>query len=565
MHLTIGVTGHRDLLADEVPALKKKVREFFLQMQSDFPDLELQLITPLAEGSDRLVADVAQAMGIEIIVPLPMSQTDYEEDFSSPEAVEVFRESMKDARVIHLRTMPESAGLMISSEDRDRQYAQLGIFISNHSQVLLALWDGKSSTAPGGTASVVNYHLTAVMPGYAVAEESPNLLADNENDLAYHIVCSRDRPDGQPKEGLEPLKAAWITAHYGLESGEQMPLEYRIMLNRLEDFGRDQAKYQAEIDKEGADLLKDAPDLEYPAGTQVIAERHRVADWLAIHFQKRISLGLIAIHVIAVVIGLVFIVYSEFDGLDFLVNFFLLAFMAGFLVFKIGERRQWHRKHLDYRALAEGLRVQFYWSLAGVIDLRSAEFAYDNFLQKQDVDLGWIRHVMRNVSLSRSRDRLPSSKWVDWVIEQWVGDEAGQSGQLSYYKRKQLEKAVRFKRTTTLGRITLWVGIVIAVVLALVGTDLTDFQRNILLVLMGIFPLMAGVRDAYSHKKAEKELIKQYRFMRGILANAKRLLDSTDDIHFRRRVLRALGNAALEEDAEWILMHRERPLEHSGI
>jgi hypothetical protein len=290
-----------------------------------------------------------------------------------------------------------------------------------------------------------------------------------------------------------------------------------------------------------------------------------VADWLAIHFQKRISFGLIAIHVLAVVIGLVFIIYSEFDGLDFLVNFFLFAFLIGFVIFKIGERRQWHRKHLDYRALAEGLRVQFYWSLAGVIDLRSAEFAYDNFLQKQDVDLGWIRHVMRNVSLARSRDRLPSPQWVEWVIEQWVGNEKDQTGQYAYYKRKQLEKAKRYKRTTNLGRIALWVGIIIAVWLAIAGQDMTGFQRNVLLVLMGIFPLIAGIRDAYSHKKAEKELIKQYRFMSGILANARRLLDSTDDIHFRRRVLRALGNAALEEDAEWILMHRERPLEHSGI
>ena len=536
-----------------------------MQLQSGFPGLELQLITPLAEGSDRLVADVAQELDIELIVPLPMPQADYEEDFSSPEAVEAFRESMKNARVINLRTVPETAGLIISPEDRDRQYAQLGIFISNHSQILLALWDGKSSTAPGGTASVVNYHLTAVMPGYAVAEESPNLLADNENDLAYHIVCSRDRPEGEPKQGQEPCETAWITAHYGLESADQMPMEYRVMLNRLEDFGRDQARYQAEIDKDGADLLANAPDLEYPAGTQIIAERHRVADWLAIHFQKRISFGLIAIHVIAVVIGLIFIVYSEFDGLDFLVNFFLLAFLAGFVVFKVGEQRQWHRKHLDYRALAEGLRVQFYWSLAGVIDVRSAEFAYDNFLQKQDVDLGWIRHVMRNVSLSRSRDRIPSSKWVAWVIEQWVGDEAGHSGQLSYYKRKQIEKASKFKRTTYLGRITLWAGIAIALILALAGTDMSDLNRHLLLVLMGIFPLIAGIRDAYSHKKAEKELIKQYRFMRGILANARRLLDSTDDVHFRRRVLRALGNAALEEDAEWILMHRERPLEHSGI
>jgi hypothetical protein len=264
-------------------------------------------------------------------------------------------------------------------------------------------------------------------------------------------------------------------------------------------------------------------------------------------------------------IGLVFILYSEFDGLEYLVNFFLLAIVAGFVIFKIGERRQWHRKYLDYRALAEGLRVQFYWSLAGVIDVKSAEFAYDNFLQKQDVDLGWIRHVMRNVSLARSRDQVPAQAWLSWVIEQWVGDEAGDSGQLAYYRRKELEKIARFKRTTYIGRMALWVGILIAITLALIGTDISSFQHKVLLVMMGVFPLIAGVRDAYSHKKAEKELIKQYRFMHGIFANARRLLDGSDDPEFRRRVLRALGNAALEEDAEWILMHRERPLEHSGL
>lgn len=565
MHLTIGVTGHRNLVAEEIPALKETVRKFFLQLRSEFPDLDLQLISPLAEGSDRLVADVALELGVGLIVPLPMPQAEYEQDFPSTAAVEAFRASLEKARVIHLRTLPEVAGRPVTENDRNRQYAQLGIFISNHSQVLLALWDGKPSAATGGTASVVDYHLTAVMPGYAMAEDSPNLLADNENDLVYHIVCSRDQSDGRPRQGLQPLQAIWVTAHFGLESGDRIPLEYHVMLERLQEFGRDREKYQSAIDKEGADLLECAPDLELPVGTRNISEQHRVADWLAIHFQKRISGGLIAIHSLAVLVGLIFIVYSEFDGLDFLVNFFLLAFIAGFVLFKIGERRQWHRKHLDYRALAEGLRVQFYWSLAGVIDVQSAEFAYDNFLQKQDVDLGWIRHVMRNVSLSRSRDEVPLEAWVDWVIEEWVGDESGTTGQLSYYRRKELEKTRRFRRTTYLGRTALWAGILIAVLLAFAGTQMSDQQRHLLLVLMGIFPLIAGIRDAYSHKKAEKELIKQYRFMSGILANARRLLDSSDDADFRRRVLRALGNAALEEGAEWILMHRERPLEHSGL
>jgi len=565
MHLTIGVTGHRDLLEEEVPALKEKVREFFALLKSDYPDLDLQLITPLAEGSDRLVADVALEFGVELIVPLPMPQAAYEQDFSSPAAVEVFRSSLQQARIIHLRTLQTTSSDGLSQEDKSRQYAQMGIFISNHSQVLLALWDGKNTAELGGTASVVKYHLTAVMPGFSVAEDSPNLLADNENDLVYHIVCSRDRPEGQPAEGLVPLQTRWETAQFGLESGENLPVEYKIMWHRLQDYGRDRTKYAPDIKESGANLLESALDIELPVGTREIAEQHRIADWLAIHFQKRISLGLIAIHGIAVLIGLVFIMYSEFDGLDFLVNVFLLAFLAGFILFRIGERRQWHRKHLDYRALAEGLRVQFYWSLAGVIDVQSAEFAYDNFLQKQDVDLGWIRHVMRNVSLSRSRDHVPKPEWVEWVIEQWVGDEDSKTGQLSYYRSKEMDKARKFRRTTFLGKITLWVGMLIAVLLAIAGTDMADTHRHYLLVLMGVLPLFAGVRDAYSHKKAEKELIKQYRFMRGILANARRLLDSSDDVNFRRSVLRALGNAALEEGAEWILMHRERPLEHSGL
>ena len=567
MHLTIGVTGHRDLLAQEVPALKDIVRGFFLQLRQDFPDLDLQLITPLAEGSDQLVADVALELGIELIVPMPMAQAEYEKDFSSPVAVEVFRSMLKTAKVICLSTGPGSDRVPGSIAERKRLYARMGVFISNHSQILLALWDGKKQGTIGGTSGVVNYHLTAVMPGFSVSEESPNLLADNENDLAYHIACSRDRPDGRPTKGLEPLQTAWVSAHFGRAAGNNMPQEYAIMLHRLQDFGRDKERYSATIESQGSDFLNNTKGLDKPAGIRAISKQYRAADWLAIHFQKRVSSGLIATHSLAVLMGLAFILYSEFDGLEILVWVFLLAFLAGFVLFKIGERRQWHRKYLDYRALAEGLRVQLYWSLAGVVDVHSTEFAYDNFLQKQDVDLGWIRHVMRNASLLRSGNEDPPKEWVDWVIEQWVGTGtgAGGGGQLAYYRNKEVEKSDRFRRTTLLGMLSLWIGILIAVVLVTMGSTMIELQRQVLLVFMGIFPLIAGIRDAYSHKKAEKELIKQYRFMHGVFANAKRLLDGSDDIKFRRRVLRALGNAALEEDAEWILMHRERPLEHSGL
>jgi hypothetical protein len=82
---------------------------------------------------------------------------------------------------------------------------------------------------------------------------------------------------------------------------------------------------------------------------------------------------------------------------------------------------------------------------------------------------------------------------------------------------------------------------------------------------MGVLPLVAGIWNAYSHKKAEKELIKQYGFMSRVFRKARKLLDETADITFQRQVLRALGQAALDEGAEWLLMHRERPLEHGRL
>jgi hypothetical protein len=80
-------------------------------------------------------------------------------------------------------------------------------------------------------------------------------------------------------------------------------------------------------------------------------------------------------------------------------------------------------------------------------------------------------------------------------------------------------------------------------------------------VLMAILPLIAATRGALAQKKAEKELVKQYRFMHRIFSNARRQLTVAETDDERREILKAVGQAALDEHAEWILIHRERPLE----
>ena len=567
LSLIVGVTGHRDLVEDEVFPLRKRVKGFLHDLVEQYPALEVQVLCGLAEGADQLVAEEALSLGLTVIAVLPFEQEEFENDFPDPDALDKFRQLAKQCQLIQLPRLQADEALDLSTdiECRSRHYAQLGIFLSNHCQILMALWDSRRNTSLGGTGSVVTYHLTGVMPGYDLGEASPNLLADNENDLTYHIVCSRNREGGEPSENLSPLECYWVTGHFGRQSGQHIPHEYAQMLDRLAEFATDLNREQEDIAAQANGLMSAAIDAPRPPGLDFVDDLYTRADWMAVFYQKKFAFGLMLSHLLAVLMGLVFIVYSEFIEQSLLAISFMALFAIGVLFHLLGEKKEWHRKYLDYRALAEGLRVQVYWNLAGVINHRSATFAYDNFLQKQDVDLAWIRHVMRLASLRRSRHHIPDERWVPWVIDQWVGEPGGREGQLGYYQYKARTRAKVYRRTVLYGNLALWGGVAMAGFLGVFARVLSDQQAVILLILMGVLPLIAGVRDAYSHKKADKELIKQYQFMAHVFANARRLIDGSDDVQFQRQVLKAVGNAALEEHAEWLLMHRERPLEHGGI
>ena len=376
----------------------------------------------------------------------------------------------------------------------------------------------------------------------------------------------RDRADGEPAAGLEPGQAAWFSSRADGARTAQLPADYRVLLERLQRFARDWHEKEEVIARNSCSLLGSAPGLPPPSGSELTDRLFQAADGLAVHYQQRVHRGLRAVHLLAVLMGLEFILYAEFDGPAYMVLLFLALFFAGVIVHLVGEKHEWHRKYLDYRALAEGLRVQLYWNLAGVVDSLSVEFAYDNFLQQQDVDLGWIRHVMRRASMFRVRGEQPDPRWAAWVIGEWVGDATrDRQGQLAYYSRKQRENTSRYRRTNRLGTLSLWAGIGFALLLLLIGGEGHAGTRQWLLILMGALPLIAGIWDAYSHKRAEKELIKQYAFMGRVFRKARALLDNNTEIGFQRRVLKALGEAALDEGAEWLLMHRERPLEHGKL
>jgi hypothetical protein len=136
-------------------------------------------------------------------------------------------------------------------------------------------------------------------------------------------------------------------------------------------------------------------------------------------------------------------------------------------------------------------------------------------------------------------------------------------GQLAYFGEGTRRRERAYRTTTLLGELALGGGILGAVILLVGGNRMGSGAQAQLLVAMGLLPLLAGIREAFSYKNADKELIKQFRFMSRLFGSCRARLDLARDPAESRYLLRALGNACLEEHAEWILLHRERPIETS--
>ena len=151
-----GVSGHRDLVSADLPELRTQIETVYSRFRSAYPDASLQLLSPLAEGADRLAAELALACGIKLFVPMPMAQAEYEGDFTSATSLGEFRRLLAAAEWSwEVSNEDEPKERRRSDTDiRAMKYAAVGDYIAQKSHVLLLLWDGRDNEKVGGTAWV---------------------------------------------------------------------------------------------------------------------------------------------------------------------------------------------------------------------------------------------------------------------------------------------------------------------------------------------------------------------------------------------------------------------------
>jgi len=143
--LRIAVSGHRYISTDE--QIVKTIRSLLAKMVNDHTEETIYLISALAEGSDQLVAaNAAEMPKIKLIVPLPMPVSDYLTDFILDSGKIRFREML---------TLATEMVVLPPCKDNNAAYQQLGNYLVEQCDCLIAIWNGEFNHEKGGTGEVV--------------------------------------------------------------------------------------------------------------------------------------------------------------------------------------------------------------------------------------------------------------------------------------------------------------------------------------------------------------------------------------------------------------------------
>lgn len=570
--LLIGVTGHRDLLYQETAPLRVAARNFLVQLQGRFPNAPLCLASSLSAGADLLVTEEALGLGIDCIAVLPLPLDAYREDFENPDELRHFEAVLDRCRqrlVCPLKegVRPEDAA--IAGPARTAQYALAGEIIAGASFILLALWDGRGAVNAAGTAHTVEFRLARrAWLEDASDPDQQDLLPNLQPDLVYHIVASRG--GGPPVPGLAPLQE-------GYRCGPDAPLQAHLpasavlVAERTAELNRDLRRHAVSISRDvSADELT-ADLAAIPASVVDATHLFNAIDWLAGRMRRNVMRTLYATSVLMVIMGVFFLAYShgvECSFCHYAILGFLAAFVALLGINVLANARHWHRRYLESRALAEGLRVELFWAVAGVAT-NGTPAVHRALLKQADPGLEWIPNTIRAVSLMLA-DLRPTGivGGLDFAMRQWVGvnsETGSRSQQLYYYWHASRTKAAFASFAERLARGSVVIGFLVAIVLAVEELLEERVLHRDLLFCIGFFSLLGGVVEALVQKTAQRELQRQYEYMYAVfLAAHERLMGARTDGE-RRSILSLLGRAALAEHAQWLLLHRDRPIDRSRM
>jgi hypothetical protein len=533
--VVVGVVGHRDLVPGDIARLSETIRTVLAGIRAEFDNCPAILLSALAEGADRLVARNALELGYELISVLPMAAKDYIEDFPEDESRREFESLLyRSTRVI---TIPGEVGELneprADSLHRALQYRRLSAYLASTSHIMIALWDGVDSDLIGGTYDAVRMKVGDL-------DELEGVEDTGIFGPVYHILTPRISSPLLPSEPY--------TVHVLFREGVEAAVaarRHRSIVDHLVRFNRDLAG-DLGTSAQRHDLVTGDALSKLPQSLAALNSAFMRTDRLAQYFKAKTLRALSIMLSMAFIALFCFEMYAYYySHLPWILLFYLLPILTAYIVHIRARRRDYQNKYLDYRALAEGLRIQFVWDYVGL-----GIAASDRYLRMQHTDLDWIRHALRAWHLRGGTMKAEGQtrEAMDVVIENWLRPE------INYYGLSATRDEYRLNRLRKSSDWLFGGGMGLAAIHVVMQLTISPDPYYPLLITMSLFLILAGLMVLYQDQRGYAMQAKQFARMHNLFDRACRRIEALE-------IVRELGAVTLVENADWVLLHRDRPLE----
>lgn len=485
--IIIGVTGHRKFSYVNIDSFKLIIKQELERITLKCPNTEIKLLTSLAEGADQLCAEVALELGINIIVPLPMEVNDYVKDFQDESLVKFNNLLSKAERSFVVPCVENNIEI-----NRDYKYRQAGIYIAEHSNCLLALWDGSKPKENGcGTAEVVDMVLKH---SYSINDK----CIRNDDGFVIHI----NTPRTNEKES---------------NTGEITYLGNQKLFNDC------CIKIDA-LNKEGGNL-----------------------DKLSIEYGKKYHNTLKLLAILGTIVTVAFLLYDEaFLSFMLIVLGMTLAFM--YISYKYAIKSEYHEKYIEYRELAECIRIQNH------LDKSGYEYEVADYLDySRCFDTMWIYKTMKAFCVTRTIEETEDIK-NDWLLEQY-----------EYHSRASIKTDKSIKHNNAIVKSSMTASIVLYIFAFvfeyIVSSKLTndaELIRAIVKTIIGGFSAMSLFAANYYGKLSLDRVYEDHVRMADFF---KKAIDYVDKNDIDDKFIQELINEELSENSNWCSYEKDNKID----
>ena len=416
----------------------------------------IRVLSALAEGADRFGAVALRNVGsdlktkteTEFCAVLPFVPDEYAKDFAEAASRDEFATMCEKADGV-LQLLGERA-------QEVQAYEAAGFEILRRSDLLIAVWDRGSSAGRGGTTDMIERALAIDMPVVcidAAGQHAPTFLCRAESRLPYpepgfdayahcDIALLADAIDGVLAPPATENDASALRAFVGERERQWCkrcgyPILLAVMLVR----GLRWSEFRVPPYLDGARKELGAFLAQISARVPAAAldrwlRAYAFSDRLAVHYSQTFRSAYVSNFFFAAVAVFLALFSIPFSGAKFwlvLAEVFAIGVIVCNTIF--GQARNWHRKWMDYRHLAERLRLVPLTAVLGAVALPKVARVPNEHDRSPDWVAWYADQVAREFPITQARFD------TDWVASLKTMLVALVQDQIDYHSRnaKRLE------------------------------------------------------------------------------------------------------------------------------